>query len=238
MRRTNKTLHAGPAFAAAAVAALLAWALWPLATPAPGLQQIASAALPDSGVANPVTAVVLNFRGYDTLLEVGVLLLTLTGVWSLGPVEESGRATPVDPLLPGTVRLLVPMMLLVAGFLLWQGSHAAGGGFQAGAVLAAALVLSLLADMGIAWLDQRRLLRGLLALGLVSFLAVAVAMLGIGGGLLTMPPTWAGALIFTLETATAASVGFTLAALFIGGRPWPERARSLPRTRSNLRMGR
>ena len=47
-----------------------------------------------SGVRNPVTAVLLNFRGYDTLLEMGVLLVALLGVWSLGTAartEESLR---------------------------------------------------------------------------------------------------------------------------------------------------
>ncbi len=48
-----------------------------------------------SGVTHPVTAVLLNFRGYDTLLEVAVLLIALVGTWSLrlGPAAR-GRDRP------------------------------------------------------------------------------------------------------------------------------------------------
>ena len=50
---------------------------------AAGLSAQVAANLQTSGVSNPVTAVLLNFRGYDTLLEMVVLLLALLGVWSL-----------------------------------------------------------------------------------------------------------------------------------------------------------
>ena len=37
-----------------------------------------------SGVSNPVTAVLLNFRAYDTLLELTVLLAAMLGILALG----------------------------------------------------------------------------------------------------------------------------------------------------------
>jgi hypothetical protein len=39
--------------------------------------------LAESGVSNPVTAVLLNFRSYDTLLEVAVLVVAMVAVWSM-----------------------------------------------------------------------------------------------------------------------------------------------------------
>jgi multisubunit Na+/H+ antiporter MnhB subunit len=39
-----------------------------------------------------VTAVLLNFRGYDTLLEIAVLTVALVGVWALGPRRASRKA--------------------------------------------------------------------------------------------------------------------------------------------------
>jgi uncharacterized MnhB-related membrane protein len=45
-----------------------------------GLSVHVAGAIADSGADNPVTAVLLNFRAYDTLLEVAVLLLALIGV--------------------------------------------------------------------------------------------------------------------------------------------------------------
>ena len=61
-----------------------------------GLSAQVAANLETSGVSNPVTAVLLNFRGYDTLLEMVVLLLALLGVWSLG-----GAGHPVASVGPG-----------------------------------------------------------------------------------------------------------------------------------------
>ena len=40
-----------------------------------GLTTDATEAIDESGVSHPVTAVLLNFRAYDTFLEVGVLIL-------------------------------------------------------------------------------------------------------------------------------------------------------------------
>ena len=83
-----------------------------------------------SGVESPVTAVLLNFRGYDTLLEVMVLLLAVIGSWSLTKAPFSERNTGISPVQMGAVHLLAPLMLLVAAYLVWQGSHLAGGAFQ------------------------------------------------------------------------------------------------------------
>ncbi|VAX05289.1 Na(+) H(+) antiporter subunit B, partial [hydrothermal vent metagenome] len=122
------------------LAAGLSYAVLSLPLQAPGLSSHVAANLETSGVSNPVTAVLLNFRGYDTLLELGVLLLALLGVWSLGAVPER-RESPAGPVLDMLSRLLVPLLILVAGYLLWVGTHAPGGAFQAGSVLAAAGVL-------------------------------------------------------------------------------------------------
>ena len=96
-----------------------------------------------SGVSHPVTAVLANFRGYDTLLEMAVLLLVLVGVWSLS-TAPSEREISTGAVLDFFVRLLLPVMILIAGYLLWVGAHAPGGVFQAGSVLGAAGVLLLL----------------------------------------------------------------------------------------------
>jgi len=129
-----------------ALAVGLGYVLLSLPAQAPGLSEHVVANLEHSGVSNPVTAVLLNFRSYDTLLEMGVLLLALLGVWSLGGIPERRKSSP-GPVLDMMSRLLVPLMILVAGYLLWVGSHAPGGAFQAGSVLAAAGVLMLLAGV-------------------------------------------------------------------------------------------
>ncbi len=180
-----------------------------------------AANLDDSGVAHPVTAVLLNFRGYDTLLEVAVLLLALLGVFALS-LHGSGHArpsAPAHPVLQTLARLLAPLMVLVAGYLLWIGAHAPGGAFQAGAVLAAAGVLLRLAGLLPAWAQPGRLLRGGLALGLLVFLAVAAAALA-QGSLLQYPLAYAGPLILLVEAGLTLSIGLTLAGLYLASAGW------------------
>jgi multisubunit Na+/H+ antiporter MnhB subunit len=118
------------------VAAGLGYAVLSLPPEAAGLRAEVAANLQTSGVSNPVTAVLLNFRGYDTLLELAVLLLALLGIWSLGGASLRPEAAP-GPVLDTLSRLLAPVLTLVAAYLLWA--------FQAGSVLGAVGVLLLLA---------------------------------------------------------------------------------------------
>jgi len=171
-----------------------------------------------SGVSNPVTAVLLNFRGYDTLLEMVVLLLALLGVWSLGSSAVRREATP-DPVLDTLARLLVPVLILVAAYLLWVGAHAPGGAFQAGSVLGATGVLLLLAGWRLRADLTALPLRLVLVAGPGAFVAMAVVTLLIQGQLLEYPPAQAGILILILETGATLSIGATLTALFLGTRP-------------------
>ena len=75
-----------------AVAALLAWALAQAFDRGPQdtLAQTVSETLAASGVSNPVTAVLLNFRAYDTLLELAVLT-TLRKLPTTRPSSQRGN---------------------------------------------------------------------------------------------------------------------------------------------------
>ena len=181
-----------------------------------------------SGVDHPVTAVLLNFRGYDTLLEIGVLLLALIVVLAVAPREAAAAplvAAAADPVLQTLARIAVPLMLLAAVYLLWAGAYQTGGAFQAGAVLAAAAVLLHLAGLLPGWAAPGRPLRWGLAAGFLVFLAVAAALLT-EGALLQYPPAWAGALILLVEATLTVSLGLILAGLFLF--PSQETRRSAP----------
>ncbi|MFP5506745.1 MAG: MnhB domain-containing protein [Gammaproteobacteria bacterium] len=199
---------------AALLSVTLAAAMLELPPHAVRLPDAVAANIADSGVAHPITAVLLNFRGYDTLLEIAVLLLALFGVLALVKPHAARATHPAHPLLQTLARLLAPLMVLVAGYLLWVGASAPGGAFQAGAVLAAAGVLLRLAGLLPAWAAPGLLLRAGLALGLLVFVAVAAAVLG-HATLLTYPPALAGGLILTIEAALTLSIGLTLAALYL-----------------------
>ena len=176
-------------------------------------------ALPKTGVGNPVTAVLLAYRGYDTLLEVGVLLLVVIGVWSLRrsdpkPVDVHGRV-----LLQSFLRLVLPVLVLVGGYFLWIGSNGPGGAFQGGAMIGGALVLAISTGQMQWILKHPRKLRGGLAVGLTVFIVVAASALVVNGRILQYPESSAGSWILLIEAAALISIGLTLGALFAGGRP-------------------
>ncbi|MBK5940643.1 hydrogenase subunit MbhD domain-containing protein [Halochromatium roseum] len=196
----------------------LGFAVWQLWVPAPGLSNLVEARLDESGVAYPVTAVLLNFRGYDTLLELAVLLLALIGVWSLSTAPHLGDEEP-EPALAALSRLLAPLMILVAAYLVWVGAYAPGGAFQAGSVLGAAGVLLRLSGWRLSLSATGWPLRLVLVLGVAVFAFIGLAVIGFDQPLLGYPPGWAKPAILAIELAATLSIGAILAALFIGGRP-------------------
>ena len=195
---------------------------------APGseLPAALTAARPDSGVSHPVTAVLLNFRGYDTLLEMLVLLLALLGVRSLGALPPMTAPAPPSPVLGELLRLLTPLLVLVAAYLLWRGASGPGGAFQAGAVLGAAGVLWLLAERPSSRGLERLPLRPLLVVGVGVFVAIGLCLAVTEGAFLAYPVAYAGGLIFLIEALATLSIAVTLVALFVGARSagpssWP-----------------
>jgi multicomponent Na+:H+ antiporter subunit B len=110
-------------------------------------------------VPNVVTAVLASFRGYDTLGEVFVVLTAGIGVLFLfsAPPGHAARRRPDavdgtsiglrDDLIPRVVgRLLVPFILLFGLYVQFHGDYGPGGGFQAGALIAAAFILYALVE--------------------------------------------------------------------------------------------
>jgi len=213
-------LRAGLALLLAVVATGLTLAL--LAGPAsPGLTDAVAESLAGSGASNPVTAVLLNFRGYDTLLEMAVLTSTLVGVWALGPAPRI-RETDPSPVLLGMNSVLIPLAPLICAYLLWIGASGPGGAFQAGAVLAAAGVLFIISGRRPAVPLPTAPMSWGIVVGLGVFVAVSLAVMPGGRQLLEYPRDLAGILMLLIETAATVSIALILAGLFIGGRPEDE----------------
>ena len=180
--------------------------------------------LEQSGVSHPVTAVLLNFRAYDTLLEIGVLLLAVLGVLAVRHAA-GGEHLPTPAagaVLTALTQLVVPLMVLVAGYLLWAGAHQPGGAFQAGAVLAGAGVLLRLSGRLPPLLPPGFWLRAGLLLGFAVFVAVMLGVTASGRELLAYPPQQAGGLILLIEASLTLSIGLVLVSLFVGAPAPPE----------------
>ena len=106
--------------------------------------------LPDTETPNIVTAILADYRGFDTLFETCVMFLS--GVTALAILfngkKKEIKKTPEkvekdydDPSFGGTIletsfRLVVPIVIIYAFYVLAHGELSLGGGFQAGALLA------------------------------------------------------------------------------------------------------
>ncbi len=176
-----------------------------------------------SGVGNPVTAVLLNFRSYDTLLEVAVLLVVAVAIMpprlssSAGKrflfVNDTHNPHVPDPILLNLLKWLVPLAILLGGYLLWTGAYSPGGAFQAAAVIAGAgVALSLGGRHKFAWeISGVRLAS---SLGLLVFVTVAATNAFITGTTLQYPIDHASTLILLVETFTTVSIATILLLLF------------------------
>lgn len=149
------------------------------------------------GIPNVVTAVLGSFRGYDTLGEVFVVLTAGIGVMLLlGPrqrtsltevTRESPNAGLRHHLIPRVVgRLLIPFIVLFGLYVQFHGEYGPGGGFQAGALVAAAIILYALLEgekQALTVIPPAAIL-GMMAGGALLYGAVGVAGIVRGGSFL------------------------------------------------------
>lgn len=184
-----------------------------------GLSPLVISSLDRSGADNPVTAVILNFRGYDTFLEIGVLLLVAIAVLSI----NSTRSTSMNICLAKKSRILgaflyiiTPLMVVFAFYLLWVGTKAPGGAFQAGAMLAGVGILMLIGGVRINIMYKHKLMRCLYALGFVGFLLAGVMAMGGHRQFLEFSPRHAKHIIFVIELLATISIACILLTLFAG----------------------
>lgn len=162
-------------------------------------------ALPGGGGSNVVNVLLVDFRSFDTLGEISVLAIVALTVYALlrrfRPAPESmasppQQRNPIDPavhdtpsaqvergylMIPGIyMRLLLPVMGVVAAFFFLRGHNLPGGGFIAGLIFAVGLILQYILG-GTHWVETHRrmqphrwlavglLLAGMAGLGAAAF---------------------------------------------------------------------
>jgi multicomponent Na+:H+ antiporter subunit B len=145
-----------------------------------------------TGAANVVTAALASYRGFDTLGETTVIFAAGVGVALLlgfvepAPVTPAASADDHHVVLRVTARLLIPVIALYALYVQFHAELGPGGGFQAGVILAVAVILhALVFGLG----ETMKALppgfvRGSAALGVLIYAGLGVASIVNGGGFL------------------------------------------------------
>lgn len=206
----------------AALTAALGAAILALPDPAPNLAEPVMANIAAIEVGNPVTAVLMGFRGLDTLLEAAVLVLAVVALWALAPDGAWGSMpgwrqprAETGPLAL-LARILPPVGIVVAIHVLWAGADAPGGKFQAAAILAAMWLLPWLAGLAEPPPVSRAWLRIAVAAGPAAFILTGFAGIALEGAFLAYPPGYAKAVIVAVEIVLTASIATALALLVLG----------------------
>lgn len=165
-----------------------------------------------SGVESAVTAVLLNFRGYDTLLEVGVITLATFGVLTVG--AKTKDYSWKDPMVQSLSRLFFPLIAFFSLYLTYLGAFSVGGAFQGGSLLAGGLVLLALSGQPVSF--SGRYVMVALLFSLAFFTAVGLLYALAGSGFLTFPPQLATASIILIELSVWLSTALLLYTAYRG----------------------
>ncbi len=147
-------------------------------------------AYPGGGGRNVVNVIIVDFRGFDTLGEISVLAVVGLTVYALlrrfRPAREtlapprqqeaqSAAAHAEDLLVPAVLmRLMFPLIAVIAFYLLLRGHNLPGGGFVAGITLAVAVMLQYMAG-GTRWAENR------LAIHPMRWIGAGLALAGATG---------------------------------------------------------
>lgn len=104
----------------------------------------------DTHTPNIVTAVLADYRGYDTMFETVVVLaagLIIMVILRRTP-RKRGKVLPRRPqregrdiILRGSAQLIIPVMQIFALYVLAHGHYSPGGGFQGGVIFGASFIL-------------------------------------------------------------------------------------------------
>jgi multicomponent Na+:H+ antiporter subunit B len=189
------------------------------------------------GAPNLVTAVVVTYRGLDTLGEVTVLFISAAGVGLLlrrtrrnqdddsgleagdRAEETAGVHKPASEIVETATELLLPMVILFGVYVFMNGHLSPGGGFQGGAIIASGTMFLLLA------LPESHISRLMIAIteSLSGFSYVVVGVLGVtlAGGFLdnrimdlgTYGSLFSAGAIPLIYTFVGLKVGFELSAV-------------------------
>jgi multisubunit Na+/H+ antiporter MnhB subunit len=220
----SKSLRVWAVVLCALVTLALAGVVLSLPEPAPTLAPEAAQNLAGTALGNPVTAVLLAFRSFDTMLEKVVLVLAVVGVWSLasdrywGGTSGTSRSAKPEGTRALLAQLLPPLGILIGIHIVWVGADEPGGAFQGGAILAAMWMITMMARLTEMPPISSVWLRLALIAGPAVFVVIGVAGVAMAGGFFAYPAGFAKPLILFIEGFMTLSIAVTLPIL-VGGPP-------------------
>ena len=147
------------------------------------------------GVPNIVTSILASYRGFDTLGEVLVIFTAGIGVMSLLLVRRETQDTAQQTAQPDmqqqiilrvVAKIMLPLILMFALYVQFHGDYGPGGGFQAGVIFAAGVILytMLFGLTNARRIFKRRILGLLAATGVLIYAGVGVSCIIMGGNFL------------------------------------------------------
>jgi multicomponent Na+:H+ antiporter subunit B len=145
------------------------------------------------GIPNMVASVLASYRGYDTLGEVVVVFAAAVGVMALlglrrrpTRVQSAPRTHETHDVMKVVARIVVPVIMLFGLYVQFHGEYSPGGGFQAGVIFAASIILyALVFGLHAARrVIPPRVLNWLPAAGVLIFGGVGLLTMALGGNYL------------------------------------------------------
>lgn len=145
----------------------------------------------DTEVPNMVTAVLADYRGFDTMFETVVVFIAGMAVIAIlkGSVKGNSKRkdhevdTEPDLIVTNTVRLIIPVIQIFAFYVLAHGHVSPGGGFQGGVLMGASFIL-----IALSWDLEKALLRFpverclfVAALGIILYAGIGLLSMFLGG---------------------------------------------------------
>jgi len=190
-------------------------------------QYYAEKAPKELGAPNLVTAVIVTYRGLDTLGEVTVLFIAAAAVGLMlrgrkrKNTNDIAKVThkPASEIVTTATELLLPMVILLGVYVFLNGHLSPGGGFQGGAIIASGTMFMILA------LPETHISRLVISIveSLSGFSYVVVGVLGVlmAGGFLdnrimtlgTYGELFSAGAIPLIYTFVGLKVGFELSAV-------------------------
>jgi multicomponent Na+:H+ antiporter subunit B len=92
------------------------------------------------GINSISTAILADYRAFDTFLETLVMLIVLIGAMKTSPIIEIPNFS-TDFFQQKTIQFIFPIIFILSFYILLNGKETPGGGFQFGAMIASIIIL-------------------------------------------------------------------------------------------------